>query len=208
MSLADFNGLVAEVADWINRDDATSTLCQTFIQLTETDMKRRLRARVNEKQVTITVDTTNTTYTIPSDLMEIKELNNSLSDAPPIERISLQDFKRFGAVDSGSTAWPVYFARDYDKLVFYPITGSNDLVLTYWAAPVALSSSNTTNDILTNVPDLYLFGALAQSEMFFRFDADQVRFGPLYEAALARENDAAKRQEYAGSTLTMGNPYG
>lgn len=206
MALDSYNDLVTEVADWLNRDDVTSSKVDTFIKLVEQDFFRRLRAPLNEKQVSIVVDTVTTTYTLPADFIEVKELNNTLSDAPPLERISLQDFKSFGAVDSGATAWPVYFARDYDKLVFYPITGENTLSFTYYFLPAALTSSNTSNEVLSKAPDLYLFGCLAMAEFWLKLE--QPRFGPLYESALSGQNDAGSRAEYSGSTLTIGTPYG
>lgn len=208
MSLDTYTNLVAEVQDWLNRDDITESNVRTFVRLAEKDFLRRLRTRANEKQVEFTVDTVTTTYTIPSDLLEIKELNNTLSEAPPIERISLQDFKGFGAVDSGSTGWPLYFARDYNKLVFYPITGENTLSLTYWFAPETLSTSNESNEVLTAEPDLYLYGALAQAELYLKIERDALRFAPLYNEALALAVGAERAAEYSGSTMTVRNPYG
>lgn len=208
MSLDTYTNLVAEVKDWLNRNDLTTAQCQTFVRLAEQDFNRHLRTRANEKQVSFTITTSATTYTIPSDLLEIKELNNTLSDAPPIERISLQDFKCFGAVDGGSTAWPLYFARDHDSLVFFPVTGDSTLSMTYWFSPTALSSSNETNEILTAEPDLYLWGSLAMAELFLRFDADALRFRPLYDNALATANGSNRSAEYSGSTVVIRNPYG
>lgn len=206
MAIQNYSDLSAAVKDWLNRTDLTDANIATLIQLAERDMARNLRARCNEVQTTFTIDTTTTTYTLPASLVEIKELNNTLADAPPLERISLQDFKKFGSVAEGGAGWPVYFARDYTMLVFYPVTAANTLSLTYWRSPEPLTGVSTTNDILMAAPDLYLFGCLAAAELWLK--VEEPRFGALYNQALADENGMAARAEYAGSTKTMGTPYG
>lgn len=208
MSISTYTDLVSNIADWLNRDDATDTRCQTFIQMAEQDIARRLRSRINEKQVTFTIDTVTPAYTLPADLLEIKDIYNENDDAPPPERISLQEFKKFGAVTVGALGWPVYFARDNDDLVFYPVTQSITMALTYYFKPAALTQAAPANDLLTAAPDIYLYGALAMGEMFFNVPMADRQYANLYDDAVNSANGADRIAEYAGSTMTMGNPYG
>jgi len=208
MSISNYTELVSSIANWLNRDDATSDLCQDFIRMAEQDIARRLRAIVNEKRITFTIDTVTPHYTYPADFLEIKEIYNENDDAPPPERISLQEFKRFGAPTAGALGWPVYFARDNNKLVFCPVTQSITMVLTYYFKPAALTNAAPTNELLNGAPDIYLYGALAIGEIFFNVPMADRQYASLYDNAVNSANDADKIAEYSGSTMTMGNPYG
>jgi hypothetical protein len=67
----------------------------------------------------------------------------------------------------------------------------------------SLSDSNTTNTILTNYPDLYLYGALAESAPFIMQDDRLKTWAGLYKEALKNANESSSRGATASSTLQM-----
>jgi hypothetical protein len=60
-------------------------------------------------------------------------------------------------------------------------SGSFDAELLYYAKIPALSDSNTTNWLLTESPDLYLYGALAQTAPYLKEDERMGVWAGLYQ---------------------------
>ena len=67
----------------------------------------------------------------------------------------------------------------------------------------ALSSSNTTNDILTNFPDLYLYGSLAETSPFLMQDERLQVWSALYKESVKTANDSAQRGRVSAAPLQM-----
>ena len=74
------------------------------------------------------------------------------------------------------------------------INGDN-LILHYWRKIPALSDSNTTNWLLTDAPDVYLYGSLMQSAPYLAHDERLAVWAGLYTQAttsLQRSSENAK----------------
>ena len=66
-----------------------------------------------------------------------------------------------------------------------------------------LSESNTTNSILTNYPELYLYGALAESSPFLMQDERLNTWAGLYKEALANANLSSQKGSITSSPMQM-----
>jgi hypothetical protein len=75
--------------------------------------------------------------------------------------------------------------------------------LTYYATIPALSVSNTTNWLLTDSPDLYLYGALLQAAPYLQDDQRISTWGTLYERCLNDLKVSDERSRMATSALRM-----
>ena len=62
-----------------------------------------------------------------------------------------------------------------------------------------LSSTNTTNSVLTEAPDLYLFGALKEAEPFLEHDERIQVWETKYADALTQLLDVRDREEFNAS---------
>ncbi len=89
-----------------------------------------------------------------------------------------------------------------DEFQFIPIPDASYLVeLTYWRRIPPLSDTNTTNWILSDHPDAYLYGALVQSAPYLMDDSRITTWGTLFTAALDDMNNDPMPAE--GITLTV-----
>ena len=68
---------------------------------------------------------------------------------------------------------------------------------------MALSDSNTSNIILENYPDLYLFGSCFEGALFLNDTEQSQRFGRIYAKVLQDVMLLEDRAEYSGTVLTM-----
>ena len=70
-----------------------------------------------------------------------------------------------------------------------PPNSATTLQVNYYKKLDTLSDSNTTNTILTNYPELYLYGALAESAPFIMQDERINVWGTLYKEALKKSRE-------------------
>jgi hypothetical protein len=99
---------------------------------------------------------------------------------------------------------PRYYAIMAGEIEVFPTpSGNYTLEMAYYSRTDALSDSNPANWLLTYHPDVYLYGALAQSAPYLKDDERIGIWKGLYDqgvAALAMEADKAK---FGGSGLRM-----
>ena len=83
MTLATYSDLKTSVANYLNRDDLTSVI-PDFISLTENRMNRDLRVRANMKRANTTTTAGTAFYNLPSDMIELRNINNILQSFPDL----------------------------------------------------------------------------------------------------------------------------
>lgn len=197
--ITSYSTLQSAGADWLNRSDLTSVI-PSFIALAEAEMQRTLRARQMITRADATIDTQYTS--LPGDFLQAKRL--SLETDP----LTLVAFVSMEQLDAERARYPAN-----GKPRFFSIVGSTLEVvptpdtgyageLTYYARIPALSNSNTSNWVLSNYPDLYLYGMLLQSAPYLRDDERLSTWQALYSRAVESLNIDDQRAS-AGGTLTI-----
>lgn len=200
MPITTYAELKTAIANWLNRDDLTSVI-PDFVTLAEAQMNRAVRHWRMEKRVETTLD--EQYENLPSDFVETLEL--TLTDGDMLTLISTADMQRRKR-DSVVTGKPKYYRVSSDQFEFYPAPdGDYTLSLQYYGKTPALSDSNTSNWILENAPDLYLYGCLLQAAPYLGDDNRAQVWGSLYAAALEALEQENMTAKYSGP-LKMGVP--
>ena len=197
MAITTYDELKTSVADFLNRDDITSTI-PTFISLAEANMQRKLRHWRMEKRSTAEIDTQYSA--IPADFFEVIRFYVTSGDTKPLELISqaeLLDRKRKNLNTSGS---PSYYAITAGEIEVYPVPdGTYDAELYYYSRIPALSDSNTSNWVLEYFPDAYLYGTLLHSAPYLKDDSRTQLWASLYQEAIDAINLESERSKFGGS---------
>lgn len=193
MALSTYSELKTSIADWMKRTDLTAVI-PDFISLAEMDMLYRLR--LVEFETTGTVTMTAGTGTLPTGFLNFRSVamdgEGQLRYLPPSR---FDDF----LVDN-TTGDGIYYTITGSSIkTAPPTTGTLDVV--YAAKFTALSDSNTTNTVLTNFPNAYLFGALAQGDIYIRKDPSTNM--AKYNEAIQRILEANHYRKYAGDSLAV-----
>lgn len=201
MAITTYTELKTAIADFLNRDDLSATV-PTFISLAEADMQRRVRHWRMEKRSTAELDTQYSA--IPADFVEVIRMYITSGDTKPLELISqgeLLDRKRKNLNTSGS---PSYYAITAGEIEVFPVPdGTYDLELYYISRIPALSDSNTSNWLLEQYQDAYLYGALVHSAPYLRDDARTQMWAALYQSAIDAINAESERSKFGGSGRRM-----
>lgn len=203
MALDTFSNLKNEIASSLNRDDLTNQL-DTFINLAESRHARDLRVREME-----TIDTSITTvagtqaYNLPTGYLEMRYVAFRTSPYTILQYMSPGDFFRIYNDGQGNGA-PVYYTI-VGKEIFLGHTpdSANVLEIGFFKRPTELSTSNATNDILTNFPDLYLYGSLAETSPFLMQDERLPVWTSLYKEGVKTANESAQRGRVSNAPLQM-----
>jgi hypothetical protein len=190
-----------QVANFINKPDIEQTI-DTFIDLAEADIKRKVRHWKMEKRATVDLD--DQYSRVPTDWLESIRfylLSTPTSELTPISRREMFD-RREGRSDT--TGRPEHYAMSDGAFEIYPTPDATYTAeLLYYAENDALSSSNTTNWLLTDYPDVYLYGTLVHTAPFLGEDARLPIWAQLYQSALDGVNMASEKARYSGSGLRM-----
>lgn len=201
MTITTFAKLTAAVADFLDRDDLTSSI-PTFIQLAETDLNRNARHWRAEKRSTATIDTQYSA--VPDDFVEAIRFYITSNDTRPLELISQSELLSRKANTLNTSGEPGYYAITAGEFEVYPVPdGSYTAELYYYSRLAALSESNTSNWMLTYFPDAYLYGALVHSAPYLGEDARLAVWQTLYGNAVSgilADNEQAK---FGGSGRRM-----
>ena len=189
--MQDYDGLKSAIADFLNRDDLSSTIA-TFVRLAEAQMARDIRHWRMEKRKAATFD--EGFGLLPDDWVQTIRLEMG---GRPMELASREEIARWKR--SHATARPRYFAHVAGKLEVWPAPdGEYEGELLYVARIPPLSDSEPTNWLLTEAPDAYLYGSLLQSAPYLVEDERTQVWGSLYAAAVQNLNQASERARHSG----------
>jgi hypothetical protein len=201
MTITTYALLKTAVADFLNRDDLTSVV-PTFIALAEADMQRKVRHWRMEKRATAQLDTQFSA--IPSDWVETIRFYLTTGETSRLELISQAELLDRKQAASAVVNRPRYYAMTGAQFELYPVpddiyTGE----LLYFAKIPALSDAATTNWLLTDSPDAYLYGALVHSAPYLKDDARIQVWAALYQSAIDNLNASSDNARHSGTGLRM-----
>lgn len=203
MALTTYALLKTTIANYLNRTDLTSYLGD-FITLTESRLNRELRVRemVNIDTSTTTVAGTQS-YSLPSGFLEASAVIYQSNPYRTLRFMANGDFYRQYNVTQTS-GLPTFFTIVGEKILLGVAPDSAEtLQIDFYKTLTPLSESNTTNTILTNYPELYLYGALAESSPFLMQDERLNTWAGLYKEALANANLSSQKGSITSSPMQM-----
>lgn len=147
-------------------------------------------------ETALSVNIASNVAAVPSDYLGLKIAYIDGQTSAPLKRISLaQLYTRYPR--SGSTGTPAYIARNGANFEFGPIAGSGTLKGTYYAKPTVLrSDGDGINWLITNAPDLCLYGSLLEGETFLKNDKRVPLWQGLYAEALAAYRSQFREEDY------------
>ena len=207
MALGNYTELKAAVADWAGRTDLTTPIDYDFLIICEAEMRRRIRRTTK----TSTIYVSAAEIDPPSDMAEpialILETGNAYNDVP-LKIVTPQKLAEVKAMYGGVSGIPTHVAYYNSKFQFAPEPNqSYDCTVIYAMQFTALSGSNTTNAILTDAPDIYLFGCMWALTLYLEHDERTPVFKARFDAAIDQYNEVRQREEYGAGLTEVRLPF-
>lgn len=197
MALSTYSELCASIAGWLNRDDLTARI-PDFVTLCEARLKRTVRTK-SVTTADVDIASAASYCAVPTGALEIVSL--SLNDdeyGGPLTLVSYPELMRYRAChpDAGT---PEVACVIGNVIQFAPASNTAlHLAVEYEGPFTALSGSNASNWILADHPDLYLFGALAESAPYLADDERIVVWNGRFEKAVEECELQRERRRWPG----------
>jgi len=203
MALDTYVNLKTAIAQWLNRTDLTSDIVD-FVTLCEDEIARRVETEF-ERRDTITLDAE--IVTLPSDVREITSLALDLtSRRGPIEILAPEQLTIYKAASGNLTGYPrrAAITSNGTELILAPVPDVAYVAeIIYGTKLDRLSSSVTSNWILDDNSDVYLYGSLIHSAPFLKDDQRVPTWEARFEKGLAQIAALIERRKWAANTLIM-----
>jgi len=201
MALTNYSDLKTTVANYLARSDLTSQI-PDFIRLAEDRLRRELRIRQMLKVVTTATTSGDSTVSLPSDFLQLRDIH---FDGSPVSPVTYQSpsafFRNARTAESGI---PVFYTILASEFQFAPIPDSNYTArMLYYAAPPYLSDSNSSNMFLANCVDALLYASIAEAEPYLMNDARLATWASLYDRAITAITTSDDQGEYSASPIAI-----
>lgn len=156
MALTSYSGLVTFCESLLNRADLSS-LVPDFLVMAEAHFNRELRCPQMEASSTTTLVADQSSYALPDDFLAARAVYIDSSPDLLLVAMAPQNLRANYPFSTAST--PGAYAISGQEIIIAPVPSSADtLTLDYFQKIPALTSTDDTNWLLDDHPDLYVWG--------------------------------------------------
>lgn len=165
MAISNYTELKTSIANWLHHDGVTSELAD-FVTVGESRINRELRIREMEEESNLSISTSSRVAALPTGFLEPIDLyltptGNTSRDslvkcAPEILQVSTTDAQPY--------AWTV----DGNEIAFNCPFDSTNYTATLRYLKAWDIEADTTNWLLTNYPDVYLWAGIVAGSVYLR----------------------------------------
>jgi len=203
MAISNYSELNTAVANWLDRDDLTDRIPE-FIALAEARFNRLLRIRAMETKQTASTVADQRNLALPTNFIQMRNLQINTSPITSLEYVTPEMYDRlYGGSDTGT---PKAYTILADEIQLGPIPASVQTIeMLFYKKFDALTSSAATNWMITNAPDVYLYGCLLEAEPFIMNDPRVQLWATAFQQAIADIQDQDNRDRHSGSALRVMN---
>jgi hypothetical protein len=220
MAIGTYAELQTAVANWLDRGDLTDRITE-FIDLTEARMNRVLRL-----QLMVNVDTTTLggaaalvggtrDYALPSGYLQMIDFTLTTNPITTLSYVTPENMNRMWA--GSQSGLPQAYTIFSDNSSGTPVPSvklgpAPDSAYTYsmmfYKKIAALTPANTTEAMLTDNPDIYLYGALLEAEPFLMNDERVQLWATAYQQAITDLQEQDNKDRHSGSAMRVMNTGG
>lgn len=191
MSIATYDELKTAIAAWTHRANLTSYLGD-FITMAEERMFSELKVKEMEARTDYTPSSRY--LSTPTRMTAIRRI--VAKSSPPVELVGTSPDGLRVVYDTGSGT-PSHYTVLGSEIEFNRIPNV-DVEILHYAAPAALSASNTTNSILTAYPTVYLTASMVEAAIFVKDQSMLATWQGKYADAISAANRKSSKFHTAG----------
>ena len=206
MAISTYAELQTAVANWLDRDDLTDRIPE-FIALAEARMNRVLRLRLMESKYTASTASGQRNYALPTGYIQMRNFQVNTSPISPLQYVSPEIYDRlYGSTTTGT---PEIYTIIANEVQLGPIPSSvQTMEMLFYKKITALSTGNPTEAMLTDNPDVYLYGSLMEAEPFIMNDERVPLWMQGFQQAVADLQEQDNKDRHSGSARRVMNTSG
>ena len=201
MAFNTYDDLKDSVKNWADRDDLNSFI-PDFIALCEARFNRELRLRSMEQKEYANTVGGQANYALPTNYLQMRECRLNTNPTESLRYVSPEIYEAWN-LGSGE---PKFYTIIANEIRIGPIpSGVYEMEMLFWRKFPNLSSTTATNWMLTNSPDVYLYGTLMELEPFIQNDPRTALWAAGYQRAIETLQLQDDKDRHSGSALTVQN---
>ena len=207
MAISNYSELQTAVANWLDRDDLAARIPE-FITLCEARFNRSLRIRAMET-LDISVDTVGGTSTValPTGYVQMRDISLITSPITQLQYLTPEIMNRLNA--GSFTGKPETYTIIANSILFGPTPDdAYDISMLYYKTFDPLTALAPTNWVITNAPDVYLYGALLEAEPFLMNDQRVQLWATALTQSITTLQEQDNKDRHSGSALRVMNTGG
>ena len=194
MAISNYSELKSAIADWLDRTDLTDSISD-FITLAEARHKRDFKLRRMETRVTANTIADTEYYTLPDQYVAMRNIQLNTDPKTSLEYLTPEQMDRIYA--GSMKGKPRAYSIIGNDIQLRPIPDSAyEIEILYFKHFTALSDSAPTNEMLTNHPDIYLYGSLVEAEPYLQNDKRIQTWASFYDRAKKDIIDSNERDRH------------
>jgi hypothetical protein len=198
LAITNYTELQSAAQNWLDDTSFSGDRVQEFISLAEAKFNRRIRA--DDMEIRATASAGDEYLQLPTDFLELRGIH---ADGSPDEKLiykTPQWLRTYKSADNSGS--PKYYTITDGQFQFWPPpSAAKTIEIIYYGKIVNLStaSGEDTNWLLTEHPDIYLYGTLVQAEAFGWNDERAAGWKALLEESIEElHRQAAKKRQGSG----------
>jgi len=206
MAISNYSELQTAVANWLDRDDLTARIPE-FIALAEARFNRVLRLRSMEAKYTANTVASQRNLALPTGYIQMRNFQVNTNPLTTLSYVTPEIYDRlWGGSTSGT---PKFYTILANEVSFGPIPGSvMEVEMLFYKKFDSLSVTTTTNWLITNAPDIYLYGSMLEAEPFIMNDERVPLWATALERAVTDMQEQDNKDRHSGSALRVMNTSG
>lgn len=206
MALSNYGELKTAIATRLARSNMTA-LIPDFITIARAKMMLGDKGngipavRIDDMLTTETFALASGSYALSGltgTYLERKSLYINDADETPVVFMPIARFNRLGSKTQAGT--PAFYTIENATLKVAPYS-SDDVVMTFFAEPTAMSDDSDADVILTKAPHAYLYGALAEAYSHIRQIEYAAGYTGQFRSACMSLNEESDMHEFGGDSL-------
>lgn len=201
MALSNYTDLQAAVASWLHRADLTANI-PDFIALAEARIARDLRLRSQVTSANIITVANQRSASLPTGWLEFENVTITGTPDQQLTYVNIQylDTKYPG---NGDTGKPVVHSIEGQSILMGPTPDAAYTISTLYYKRWDALATVSTNWLLTNHPNIYLFATLAEAAPFLMDDARAVMWETKYASDVRALENSDMAGQFSGSSLRI-----
>ena len=212
MAISNYTELKTAVANWLDRDDLTDRIPE-FIALAEARFNRVLRLRSMETKETASTVAGQRNLALPANYIQMRNFQVNTSPLTTLSYVTPEIYDRvWGGSTSGT---PKFYTILANEVSFGPIPATvMEVEMLFYKRFDNLDSATTSgypdsvNWLITNAPDIYLYGSMLEAEPFIMNDERIAIWAQGFEKAVVDLQEQDNKDRHSGSALRVMNTSG
>ena len=209
MAISNYTELKTAVANWLDRDDLTDRIPE-FIALAEARFNRVLCLRSMEVKYTADTVAGQRNLALPASYIQMRNFQVNTSPLTTLSYVTPEIYDRvWGGSTSGT---PKFYTILANEVSFGPIPATiMEVEMLFYKKFDNLASATTSgypdsiNWLLTNAPDIYLYGTMLEAEPFIMNDERVPLWAQALQQGVSDLQEQDNKDRHSGSALRLMN---